>query len=451
MPGNWVALCHKWGSSMFRLRLFLAACAVFCVAYITHAAPAFAQAACFPEDSLTDDFVVGAHSGTLNCLSSKINYTGTITAGPPQLVFNPVTGTNTLQIVSYNSAFTGNVVGDGTVTLNGSYNELTNLGSFTTVFSSGGSLLTTFNGNTNVAHITGTYLGQTLNCTIDGSSGGVYFSGACGDLAIGGFSGLASAKTNSTGRTQEVVLNNVLATPVQTEQEKQAEQEQPSRGNAPTVRLFLADLSVQSNQFAGQKSAITGVTIGTTIEFDNNLKVGALVPVDRLFNPGTDGTRGGVLAYAQYNYRFQGEWSVKPTIFANYMYTSPDKGSGISTYGGGGGVSLTRDLGNLEPSLVGVINYNKDSGAGGGAQTLAAIGPRLGIRVGGNWVYEIGAMWNQEVTGAAANGERSFYDATAGISYRISDTFRVNAAYSTTLGITQFHSHRFSFGGRFVF
>ena len=80
---------------MFRLRLFLAACAVLCIAYITHASPVFAQAACFPEESLNDNFVVGPHSGTLKCLGSTINYT------PPNNVVSDLADRTTFDTFNY--------------------------------------------------------------------------------------------------------------------------------------------------------------------------------------------------------------------------------------------------------------------------------------------------------------------------------------------------------------
>ncbi len=417
---------------MLRLRLFLAAFGLFILSALGSAAPALAQA-CIPAEAL--EYGPGTYSGSFDCIGRTVNYTGTVTQ-------NGAINTST---------FTGNIVGDGTVTVSGTYNNNTSQGSFTMTFSEGGSYTTNYNDSTGIIHIAGTYAGVTLDCTINASDENhITFSGQCGDVGIGGFQGLASTKVGAVGRTQELVVNNVLDTPLMTAEEKAAADSSPSGSGAPQVRLFLADLAVEANTFAGQKSTITGVTVGTTVEFDNNLKIGALVPLDRMFLPGNNATRVGLVVYGQYDYQMEDGWSVKPTVFTNYIHTSQTGGSS-GVYGGGGGVSAQHDNGGIFiPQLISMINYYKDTRTGGGSQTLAAIGPRLGMRTGNNMVFELGGMWNKAVSGSAGV-DSTFFDVMGGIAYRISGTFRVDASYRTTLGISQFKSHRFMFGGRFFF
>jgi hypothetical protein len=419
---------------MLRLRLFLAAFGLLILTALGTAAPVHAQGVCIPEEALSD-LGPGTYSGQFNCVGRTVNYTGTITQN------------GSIET----SSFTGSVVGAGTMTFSGTYNDNTGQASYTMSFSDGGSFTTTYNDNTSILHIAGNYNGVTLNCTINGSDeNNITFSGECGGIAAGTFSGLASTKIGAVGRTQELVVNNVLDTPLMTAEEKAESDASPSASGAPQVRLFLADLAVETNTFAGQKSTITGVTVGTTVEFDNNFKVGALVPLDRMFLPGNNATRVGLVVYGQYDYQMENGWSVKPTVFTNYIHTSQTGGSS-GVYGGGGGLSAQHDDGGtFIPQLISMINYYKDTRTGGGSQTLAAIGPRLGMRTGNNMVFEVGGMWNKAVSGSTGV-DSSFIDVMGGIAYRISGTFRVDASYRTTLGISQFKSHRFMFGGRFFF
>jgi hypothetical protein len=328
-------------------------------------------------------------------------------------------------------------------------------------------------------HITGTIFGGAVDCTISytyaqsptGVPANLTVTGTSGSncnafLALQGVgsttSTVASNKVSASGRLQRVVTHDILSSPLATENElaDQAEQqksENAKSGTPPRIRTFLADVTVESDTISGSHATIGGVTLGTTIDFDNHFTIGAMIPLDYMSLPVGNATRVGVVGFSQYNWHPENNkaLSIKPTVFLSYIDTIGSSGGpDFSTFGVGTGLSATYDPGGkFIPGAMTYFSYSKDSTTGpGNYQSLFAIGPKMGFRPSSNWVVDLGLMWNKDVSKYLPAGTKDYYfDLTAGISYRISRTFKLDIGYDKVLGINNFRSDEFSIGGRFTF
>jgi len=268
---------------------------------------------------------------------------------------------------------------------------------------------------------------------------------------------LGNNQIGAQGRTETIVVENLLGDGLLTNQEIAERQASSSTTTAAGIRFrsYLADAFVEANKLSGAKSTISGMTLGSTVEFDNNLSVGALVPIDYMSLPGADAMRYGVVLYGQYDYRPADEWSIKPTAYANYIYTDSTSGAGrnIGTYGGGGGVAVTYDNGTFVPSGVAALIHNKDNtNLPNDYVTTLALGGRMGYRPSDVTTVQLSATWNRNLASYMTAGmDADYWDAGVDVTYRIGQSFRLNVSYQTVLGIDRFTSNRFLVGGRFAF
>jgi hypothetical protein len=379
----------------------------------------------------------GTYQGTYDCNGITVTYSGTVTVNQTGTVY---TGTFSGTANGQNYSFSSLV------------NTNSNSGSFTATTPVG-----TLNGSLSGSnlHLTGTLGGITFDCNINVDTGA--FSGACG-----GSGSTANNKVAAAGRTQQIVQQNILTTQLQTtnevadQKEQEQQQEKSSATRMPRMRVYLADANVEINSLGGAHTTTGGVTIGATQEA-NNWTLGAMIPLDYLSQPGGDAARLGVVGFAQYNYHPSDNraWSFKPTVFASYIYTAGfHSAASFGTYGVGTGFSATYDDGGkFIPALLAFISYNKDdTGVADNYQTLVAVGPKIGFRPSDNWVLEVGAVYNKDISSYIPSGTKDyFFDVSAGASYRVSRTFKLDINYRKTLGIQNFSSDLISIGGRFSF
>ena len=212
---------------------------------------------------------------------------------------------------------------------------------------------------------------------------------------------------------------------------------------------------VEIDKLQGATTTIGGVTVGANAEFDNGLSVGVLLPLDYVSST-HDAFRVGAVFYGQYDYIPAPGWSIKPTLYANYLYDMPS-GSGrtlpaVGILGGGVGTSVTYDSGMFIPALIVLASYNQDSSnAPGDYQTLIAAGPRFGYRPTDDIVVSVAGMYNQDISAYIPSAAKAnYWDAEFDVAYRVSQSFKLDAAYQKTLGIRGFSSNRFLIGGRFA-
>ena len=403
-----------------------------------HARPAVAAPECDVADFATSGGTTGATS-SFSCFGQAISYTWG-SAGQV-FVVDPITG---FQQTAFARSLTGQSTGPG------------GKGSFAL---SVAQILSPIPGNPNSFSVTyryaGTVFGQNVDCYVRGNTA----IGTCDALSKifgpGPSAVPAVSKMQAAGRQQRIVTNDILGAPLQTTNEIADQKQQTSAGNAPRVRLFLADAAVEMDSLAGAKTTAGGVTIGSTVEFENSFTVGAMIPLDYISFPGTSAERLGVVGFGQYNWHPAGDdaWNVKPTVLASYIYTAGNSAASFGTYGVGTGLSATYDTGgSFIPAIETFVSYNKDTVTGGTYQTLFAAGPRLGFRPSDNWVLEAGFLWNKDLSAYIPSGTKTdYFDLNADAAYRISGAFSLNVGYRKTLGISQFQSDEIDIGARFRF